>query len=226
MQSISFGSRGIAVTLAQRLLNRRLGGGTLGVDETGEYGDRTRLAVAEFQKRQRITAEPDTIGSHTWAALGLTVDVSHTVPLVPQLDEDGSWAAAAAMAMRLPSIMGFEEIVPPPGVDLGGFRTMSALQSLAGRFFWSVDTAPLSTGMLLSLANRRTAWLAGTTDTGSNHAVTITGAMGDGTDNTTFLLISDPKPIGIGSTYPVAYSSNGFETGGGRFKPLVLVVPG
>lgn len=225
MREIGPGSRGLDVTLAQRLLNRRMGGGTMGLDETGEYGERMRRVLAEFHKRERITTERDVIGAHTWSALGLGFDVNHGLPLIPLIEDEGAWAAAAAMAAGLPSVVGFEEIVPPPGVDLGGFRSLRALESLAGRFFWSVSPAPRSTGELLSLCQGRPAWLAGTTETGRGHGVTIAGAMGDGSDDATYLLVNDPLPYGIGWAGYVTYRGGTFETGGGQFTPAALVVP-
>jgi hypothetical protein len=223
MREIGPGARGIAVQLAQRLLNRRMGG-AMSADESGEFSERMRRVLAEFQKRERITTERDMIGSRSWAALGLRIEFAHPLALIPQADEDGSWAAAAAMAMYLPSALGLSGIVPPPGFDLGGLSTLRSMEMLATRYFWKAMPAPPSAGELLFHAAGRPAWLAGSLDSGRHHAVAVAGAFGDGANDTTFLQILDPGPVGVGSTYYTLYSGS-IGTGEGVFTPRALAVP-
>jgi hypothetical protein len=210
------------VTLAQRLLNRRLGS-VMSVEESGEFSERMRLAIADLQAHERITTERDMIGPRTWATLGLRVNAMRQMTLVPQQEDEDCWAAAAAMALGLPSTMGVEDIVPPPGTDIGGFRTLRSAEMVASRFFWMAVPAPSSMAGLLGVAGGRAGWFAGTTDTGQPHAVAFAGAVGDGSDDATFMLVCDPLPRGLGSTYYTTYGRP-FGTGAGLFTPAAFIV--
>lgn len=223
MRELSHGSLGMTVRLAQRMLNRRMGGASA-VDESGEFSERTRRVLAEFQRRERITTERDRIGSRTWSALGLRIETEHALALISQTDEDGSWAAAAAMTMQRPSALGLEDIVPPPGFDLGGVRTLGTLESLATRYFWAAYPAPQTAGELIFRAGGKPVWLAGTLDSGISHAVAVAGATGDGGSDTTYFRMLDPRPFGIGSTH-YAFYARSFPLTDGIFTPLALVVP-
>lgn len=84
---LQIGSRGRDVERLQRLLNSRLYGGP-GLKVDGWFGERTRTAVLEFQKKSRLV--PDAIvGRKTWFQL-LSAPVKRTAALPRQKSATGA----------------------------------------------------------------------------------------------------------------------------------------
>ena len=94
MQNLRRGSRGAQVRLLQRLinLNRR----STRLAEDGAFGPKTAAEISAFQADRRLSPN-GAVGLPTWRALGLTIDISHSVTLFPQPTGMSCWSAAATM---------------------------------------------------------------------------------------------------------------------------------
>jgi len=207
MQTLRQGSRGPQVKLLQRLLNlehrRRV------ATEDGIFGPRTHGEVNAFQSGKRL--KPDGIvGPLTWRALNITVDIEHRVILFPQPTNMTCWAAAAAMLFGSNMSIGAGSAVISPSGGLG-----SAQANVEGfaRAYGLTMHAPMTwtTQGFAGLVRRGPLWVGGVQPLGSptaiqsGHVVVVGSMWGNGSADGTMLLIYDPWPPRVGSTYGVFY---------------------
>ena len=86
-RQVSYGSKGEEVRLLQEGLNRF---GNYNLDTDGIFGDKTKAAVTDFQKKNNLTVD-GIAGENTWSAL-----VSSQAPSAAPADTGGTAAATPA----------------------------------------------------------------------------------------------------------------------------------
>ena len=208
MQMLRQGSRGPQVQLLQRLINLQRRASAL--SEDGVFGPLTKAQVAAFQTSKRLS--PDSIvGPNTWRALDLTIDISHPVRLFPQPTNMTCWSAAATMLFGNMSVGPGGAAVTPSG----GLASSHANVEAFARAFGLTMHAPMTWTVqgFAGLLRRGPLWVAGVQPLGSptaiqsGHAVVVPSMWGNGDSDGrgTMLLIHDPWPPGVGSTYGVFY---------------------
>jgi hypothetical protein len=217
----------MAVRLAQKLLNSRLRRvpGFHRLREDGAYGLRTSAAVAEFQRANHISLEHGVIGTVTWRALGLTVEIDHTVHMRAQHYDLGCWNACASM------ILDRDMSVVTHGAELSaGFGLMPDIDNVTtfvGPFRWQVESPPSDVRGLARILAGTPIWIGGGVlgEGGQGgHVVVISGAWGDGTNYGTIIRIHDPWPVNRGA---ITYCSYPYMTAmeGMTFDPLIIAGP-
>jgi hypothetical protein len=209
MQILRQGARGPQVKLLPRLIN--LQGGAPRPAEDGVFGPKTTAEVGAFQSRQHLAAD-GIVGPNTWRGLGMKVEIDHPVVLVAQPTNMTCWSAAATMLFQGRMSVGAGGAVTAAGgglasahANVAGFARAHGLTMHAPNT-WSVDG-------LAALVRRGPLWVGGVQPLGwptappSGHVVVI-GSMwsnGHGDGRGTMLLIYDPWPRQVGSTYGVFY---------------------
>lgn len=206
MQMLRQGSRGPQVKLLQRLLNLERRASILAED--GIFGAHTSREVKAFQSGKHLT--PDgMVGPRTWGALSIKIEIDHRVTLFPQPTNMTCWSAAATMLFGNMSVGAGGAVVTPSGGLASSFANVQAFSRAHGLTMH----APMSwtTQGLASLLRRGPLWVAGVQPLGSptaiqsGHAVVIGSMWGNGSAEGTMILIYDPWPPGVGSTYGVFY---------------------
>jgi hypothetical protein len=201
MEILREGSQAIPVKLLQRLLNKK--GASPKLAEDGIFGPRTRAAVVAFQTREHISQD-GAVGPVTWSRLGLTIDLTHSVRLFPQLTNMTCWSAAATMIIGNMS-------VGPGGASLGPsggmIPTPENIQQFARSLGWRMYYPQTWTvSGLAGLLRHKPAWaVGGGSGPGGNwlHAIVLSAMWSDGAEDGsgTMLRIHDPWPPNIGSVY-------------------------
>ncbi len=142
---------------------------------------------------------------------GERFDLSHQVPLVPQLNGMSCWAAAAAM------IIGWREAIPVEGPDVakGAGRWAAFTRGLRPRDVhhlakvWGLSTVQEqhhdATSLRQLLERFGPLWIGEAVP--GLHVVVVVGMHGDGTPEGTTVRINDPWPVGRGERYSVPFSS-------------------
>jgi len=156
VETLRQGSRALPVKLLQRLLNKKGANPRLGED--GIFGPKTRAGVLAFQARGRI-AQDGVVGTATWARLGLTVDITHSMQLVPQPTNMTCWTAAATMIVGNMS-------VGPGGARIsstgGLLPSLANVQRFAQSLGWVLYGPQTWTVRgLAALLSRRPLWAVG-----------------------------------------------------------------
>lgn len=216
MQQIGPGSSSLHVRLAQHLLNSQLhrtpGYRRLRVD--GAFGPRTAAAVALLQQMRHITNERGVVGTQTWRALGLTIEIDHRVTLRAQHFRMGCWAASAAM------VLDQDISVSTNGAELGTnyglVPTIDNVTQFISQFGWQLASPPADVRSLAAMLRDTPIWMVGiaTLEDGRTtaHAVVISGAWGDGSPYGTNIRVHDPWPVDHGQigvcTYPAMVTNN------------------
>ena len=207
MKFLAQGHRTPQVKLLQRLLN--LAHPKKVLTEDGIFGPRTNKEVKAFQSAKNLN--PDGIvGPRTWGALKITIDIDQHVILFPQPTDRTCWSAAATMLFGNISVGPGDAAVTPNG---GLESTQANVQAFA-RAHGLTMHPPMSWTIrgLADLLRRGPLWVAGVQPLGSpkaiqsGHAVVIGSMWGNGSADGTMLLIYDPWPPGVGSTYGVFYA--------------------
>jgi hypothetical protein len=206
MQTLRQGARGPQIKLLQRLLNLKRRATVL--SEDGAFGPRSDAEVRSFQSANRLTAD-GVVGPNTWRALGLTIDIDHRVTLFPQPTNMTCWSAAATMLFGNISVGPGGAAVTPSG----GLQSAHANVEAFARAFGLTIHAPMTWTVqgFAALLRRGPLWVGGVQPLGSpaatqsGHVVVVGSMWGNGDADGTMLLIYDPWPPGIGSTYGVFY---------------------
>jgi hypothetical protein len=209
MQLLKQGSKGPQVKLLQRLINLQHSANVL--VEDGAFGPLTKGKVSAFQTSKRLT--PDSIvGPNTWRALGITVDINHPVTLFPQPTTMTCWSAAATMLFGNMSVGPGGAVITPTG----GLASAHANVEAFARAFGLTIHAPMSWTVqgFASLLRPGPLWVGGVQPLGSptaiqsGHVVVVGSMWGNGNSDGkgTMLLVYDPWPPGVGSTYGVFYN--------------------
>lgn len=228
MQQIGPGSSSLYVRLAQHLLNNRLRRtpGFHRLREDGAFGPRTAAAVRTFQAMNHITSETGVVGSMTWRALGLAIEIDQPVTMRPQHYDMGCWAASAAMMLDRDMSVGTN------GAELGKTRglmpTIDNVTQFTAQFGWHVMSPPGNVQGLATILRHSPVWIAGSVllDDGSTggHVMVISGAWGDGSTYGTYIRIHDPWPVNHGAVAICTYP--GMVTGDGlAFDPYMIAGP-
>src|SRR5215469_13948430 len=118
MQTLKQGNTGPEVGLLRRLLNQKLipcpnlpeanvfGARYNGAMARIDFGPHMDAAVRAFQRSKRLK-DDGIVGPLTWAALGLTLDISRPVKPASQPTNDTCYAAAATMVLGPAASMSF-----------------------------------------------------------------------------------------------------------------------
>jgi len=228
MQQIGPGSSSMAVRLAQRLLNARLrrtpGFRRLRVD--GAFGPRTVAAVADFQRANHVMQEQGIIGTLTWRALGLSVEIDHPVHMRPQHYGMGCWNACAAMLLDRDMSVGTNDATL--GLTRGLMPDVDNVATFVQPFGWDVVSPPSNVRGLANILARTPIWIAGTAmfsdGEQGGHVVVISGAWGDGSDSGTFIRVHDPWPVNIGTVVVGSYPYMTVSEDSG-FDPILIAGP-
>jgi hypothetical protein len=208
MQTVRQGSRGPQVKLLQRLMNLRKGGGALAED--GIFGPLTKGAVQAFQTKKNL-APDSVVGPKTWMALGITIDINHFVTPFPQTTNMTCWSAAATMLFgNMSAGPGGAALTTDGGLE-SGYENVKVFAdaynlTMHAPMTWTVPS-------FAAMLRRGPLWVGGVQPLGSPTAiqsghVVVVGSMwgnGNGDGKGTMLLIYDPWPPGVGSTYGVFY---------------------
>jgi hypothetical protein len=206
MQMIRQGARGAQVKLLQRLLNLERRASVLAED--GAFGALTAAEVKAYQSSHRLT--PDGIvGMNTWRALGVTIEIDHPVRLFPQPTNMTCWSAAATMLVGNMSVGPGGAVITPSG----GLGPAHDNVAAFARAFGFTMHAPMTWTVqgFAGLLRRGPLWVGGVQPLGSptaiqsGHVVVVGSMWGNGDADGTMLLIYDPWPPGMGSTYGVFY---------------------
>lgn len=194
------GSRGHDVSDLQGRLNSSKVRAGIGVD--GIFGPRTKRAVEQFQRLERLSVD-GIVGPCTWSALLGTdkYNIQHRITPVAQHTPATCWSAGTAMLLGRPQSIG------PGSASLaaGGFlesgdKNMQAFaDSLGVRLHMG---ASWSVSGLVTMIRRGPIMVCGFIPYG--HCVVIGGIRGDGTPRGTTLTIYDPDG---GRVYPEIYAS-------------------
>lgn len=206
MQILRQGSKGPQAKLLQRLLNLERRAKVLTEDES--FGPLTNGEVKAFQSGKRLT--PDgVVGPNTWRALDTAIDIDHRVTRFPQPTNMTCWSAAATMLFGNMSVGSGGAVVTPAG----GLGSAQANVEAFARAFGLTVHAPMTWTVqgLAGLLRRGPLWVGGVQPLGSptaiqsGHVVVVGSMWGNGSAEGTMLLIYDPWPRGVGSTYGAFY---------------------
>jgi hypothetical protein len=193
------------VRLLQRLINLERRATVLAED--GSFGPLTNGAVRSFQSSRRLTL--GAVGPDTWRALGITIHIDHHVVLFPQPSNMTCWSAAATMLFGNMSVGPGGAAVSPSG----GLNSAQANVEAFARAFGLTVQPPMTWTVqgFAGLLRRGPLWVGGVQPLGSptaiqsGHVVVVGSMWGNGSPDGTMLLIYDPWPPGVGSTYGVFY---------------------
>ncbi|BCW87191.1 hypothetical protein sos41_03180 [Alphaproteobacteria bacterium SO-S41] len=231
MEDLGPGARGMHVRLAQRLLNRALrqAPGFHRLVDDGIYGRRTEAAVQLLQDRSHVSStEHGYVGPSTWRLMGLTVQIEHTVTLVPQHYLNGCWSASASM------VMGVEMSVSPGSANLilpdnpndpvwGQLGADNAnIIAFAEHINGRAVVVPATVERIATYLRIRPIWIAGHWAQGGGHVVVISALWGDGTNEGSVIRIHDPWPVNEGNIYGTVWPAMRCPTD--RFLPFALGV--
>jgi len=226
-------SRGVEVSFLQRLLNKaagRSGGRLRPIAEDGKFGSHTETAVRHFQTRSTSPRlkEDGVVGTHTWRALGLQVDIDHSIRLIPQNSNWSCWNAAATMVSEAHG--GAQSIMTSPEhmqyYLSSGMDGVAADQALARELHWRVLSYSPSLQELISIMQRTPIYVSGIlTTTRSSHAVTFGGLYSDGEADGTLIKVYNPSPVGTGLIHPLWYTQMASPISGSPFVPFGFLVP-
>lgn len=225
METLGVGSRSIAVKLAQRLLNKK--GAQPVVSEGGVFDFRTDAAVRTFQKENGLPVTRMVDGP-TWQKLGIQIEITHEVSLIPEVAGLDCWEAAIAM---------LQGSVPPTIPDtVGRLRDGSLIAEpdniyrLSEGLGWEAyQVSKWSLPELTSLMRMGPLWAAGG---GINlrerfpagYVVVLSALWSDGDPDLTGTMIRfhNPRPAGKGSIDGKLYrgASVNFD-----FRPDYFLLP-
>ena len=204
MKILRQGSRIQLVALLQRFLNKK--GVAPPLKEDAIFGPKTHVAVLWFQGREHISKD-GIVGPVTWNRLGITIDITHRVTLIPQPTAMSCWAAAAAM------VLGNMSVGPGPAALGGGGGLLPGpnnIKSFADSLGWTMhypQSWPINS--LQQLLSRGPVWAVGggTAGGGFLHAVVLSALWSDGVSDGsgTMVRIHDPWPVNRGSIYARFY---------------------
>lgn len=207
MNTLRRGSRGPQVKLLQRLLNERRSAAPGGrgshkpLNDDGIFGPLTEGELNALMGTKVTTPQ-------VWTSLGVTIDITHPVRLVGQPTNMTCWSAAATMLFGNMSVgPGNASLSTSGGLNSGyanvaSFAASHNLQMHPPRT-WTVQG-------LAALLRRGPLWVGGVQPVGrggtnGGHAVVIGAMWSNGDPRTTMLMIHDPWPPRVGSTYGAFY---------------------
>lgn len=203
MRNLSLGARAPEVLALQRLLNKN--GASPLLHKDAIFGFHTAAAVRAFKRSRRLVPADTSVDISVWTALGLSVDIAHNITLFPQPTGMTCWSAAATMMAGTVMSVGRGPAAQSSdgGLDMGIDNIESFIRSRGWRMI--NDSSRPTIGVLLNAVRRGPVWLA--FEGGEfRHAVVLSAAWGDGTDNGTVLQIHDPWPPGRGTVYGTSYA--------------------
>jgi hypothetical protein len=229
MQTLRQGSRQAHVIMLQRLLNEVFVNdhSVQALDEDGVFGRLTDQQVRLAQSRGRM---PDgrplvvdgVVGTNTWRALGLQIEVLWPMPTIGQSTGMSCWSVAQGLASgRLTSVQPMNAELGSAGGLLTDLPNLDNYAAESGmRLLPSVPTVP---ELLLPHLRRGPIILIGDWMGGGQHAVVISGYMQGGSAYSTMIQIHNPLPVGLGSVSVTDYPLMQIQ-GGGAFSPYALIV--
>ncbi|MBX7230286.1 MAG: peptidoglycan-binding protein [Burkholderiaceae bacterium] len=219
MQFLSRGSRGLAVQLLQRFLNKAeardgISGTQLNTD--GEFGALTESALYAFQKRHPGLIADKIAGTQTWRALGLRTEMIHTrVQLLAQYSAGNCWSAAASMILGNQSVgHGSAKLSKKPKEKDALLTTLGNHIAFAKSLGWEALNYSPTVRELVDIVCQTPVWMsAGGVNWG--HVVVLSGVYSDGDEagDGTLFRIHDPWPVGVGRIYgsfanPISFRNN------------------
>jgi hypothetical protein len=228
MKILRRGSRDPEVAFLQRCLNRhffRIDRSFRGLVEDADFGPDTEAALRRFQTAQvgrgPIRTADGVAGRDTWAALGLTVDISHDLPRVGQNTGMSCWVVSGGLASRrMASLPGGLARVGPDG----GLRPQLGNIEVWGRQlgFRMLPMVPTQVDELVPHLRRAPVLLVVDLAGGGRHMVVVSGYFASTDRETRMIRINDPAPMGVGSIYLTEYP--GLILAGGPASPYCLLV--
>lgn len=213
MITLRMGSRDPHVVFLQRLLNNALvHDRTVPVlDEDGAFGQLTLTNVYRFQNTYSGPMgrlNPDgVVGPATWRALGLTVEVSHNLPMVGQMTGMSCWVVSGGLATgRLASVIPGQASYDP--TDGGLHPNLDNLQQWATSLnMYLVHQPPQTIEPLEPMIRRGPVILVGKWISGGFHAVVISGYFSGPIPYTRMIRVNNSLPLGRGSVELSDYPS-------------------
>ena len=158
METLRKRSKSPQVRLVQRLINLRMSPRPKLVEDS-IFGRKTHAAVKQFQGSKRL-ADDGIVGSNTWGALGIIIDVSNRVILYGQPTNMTCWSAAATMLLGTNMSIGpGNAALGPRGGLLPSFNNVKTFADGLGLYMHPPQC--WTTQGLAGLLHRGTIWVAG-----------------------------------------------------------------
>jgi hypothetical protein len=214
MKTLQKGSTGPEVGLLRRLLNRKaapspnlpetkiFGSRYNGAVPQIDFGPQMDAAVRAFQTSKRLRND-GVVGPLTWAALGVTTDVTHKIMPASQPTSITCYAAAATMVLGAAGAASFSPGPTPAGQEPDDYWARSFARQFSWRLEYGMSPMPSA---LVGFLRSGPFWFAGSLPfpTGPSYHAVVVGAMwGDGNPDRTMLLIYDPWPVNAGEVYGI-----------------------
>ncbi|MGL4319671.1 MAG: peptidoglycan-binding domain-containing protein [Paracoccaceae bacterium] len=237
MITLRNGSRAQEVLLLQRLLNVyfETDRTVSNISEDGIFGSETDAMLRRFQRAYNGPAGRLTVdavaGPSTWRALGLRGDIAWPVAQVGQSTAMSCWVVCAGlatgrMASTVPQNVRFDPINTsyadrraPGGMDADAPNIENYARENNMRVAPGI---PNSVEGILGYLRAGPAILVGVRATGGLHAVVITAAYVAARNSDSMIRISNPSPMGRGSTELAGFPTMAIEMQ--SFKPRNLIV--